>query len=105
MDPNETLKRLLEEARQGIRFARPDAMTIAELVEALDGWIRKGGFLPTDWERKLTLSVLATGLPQALVEVKGQRDAAVTLLRKFMSATGNGALDSVRSQAAELLGE
>ena len=26
-----------------------DAYRLAELVEALDGWISRGGFLPRDW--------------------------------------------------------
>lgn len=29
-----------------------DAMRLAELVEALDGWISKGGFLPDAWARR-----------------------------------------------------
>lgn len=28
-----------------------DAYRLAELVEALDGWLSKGGFLPKRWER------------------------------------------------------
>jgi hypothetical protein len=27
------------------------AMRLAELVEALDEWIKSGGFLPEDWQR------------------------------------------------------
>lgn len=29
-----------------------DAVRLSELVEALDGWISGGGFLPKAWERK-----------------------------------------------------
>lgn len=28
-----------------------DAERLAELVEALDGWIRRGGFLPDAWRK------------------------------------------------------
>ena len=28
-----------------------DALRLAELVQALDEWIRKGGFLPVTWQR------------------------------------------------------
>jgi hypothetical protein len=28
-----------------------DAVRLAELVQALDAWIVKGGLLPEDWER------------------------------------------------------
>ena len=28
-----------------------DSFRLAELVEALNGWIRKGGFLPEQWKR------------------------------------------------------
>jgi len=30
---------------------RADAWRMAELVEALDGWIRGGGFLPSAWKK------------------------------------------------------
>lgn len=29
-----------------------DTACLAELVEALDGWLSRGGFLPARWERK-----------------------------------------------------
>ena len=54
MDPNANLKEqqrlsaeLLEGNEDGIDPIK--AYRLAELVEALDGWIRRGGFLPTDW--------------------------------------------------------
>jgi hypothetical protein len=31
-----------------------DARRMADLIEALDGWISSGGFLPTDWNRTRT---------------------------------------------------
>jgi hypothetical protein len=59
MDPNETLRRLREllSTRQNLDLDDPDndqelirvGDDIAELVEALDDWITKGGFLPKDW--------------------------------------------------------
>ena len=30
----------------------PDALRLAELVLALDEWIRGGGFLPANWAKK-----------------------------------------------------
>jgi hypothetical protein len=43
MDPNETL-RLMRDA-----LAEGDLETVAEMAEALDGWISTGGFLPDAW--------------------------------------------------------
>jgi hypothetical protein len=74
MDPNETLRRIraLSErivAREAERaeddsvdgslsscFANleaqeDDAVELAELTHALDEWLTKGGFLPTEWHR------------------------------------------------------
>jgi alkyl hydroperoxide reductase subunit AhpC len=47
MDPNAALQELL--AIAGAAERDPDRM--AELVEALDGWLRGGGFLPARWSR------------------------------------------------------
>lgn len=44
MDPNETLRELREAIRRG-----DDMLTIAELWEALDEWLSKGGFFPAKW--------------------------------------------------------
>ncbi len=62
MDPNanlEELRRLVAriQAAQdrddgGAALDNHDAWRMAELVEALDGWLSKGGFLPKAWERK-----------------------------------------------------
>ena len=30
---------------------RDDAVTLSELVQGLDEWITKGGFLPADWRK------------------------------------------------------
>lgn len=60
MDPNETLKLLHETASdifeavdRGCSFAdlTEEAETMATLFNSLDEWIRKGGFLPTPWQR------------------------------------------------------
>jgi hypothetical protein len=54
MDPNENLKQQLAIAR-AILADKSDhsfgAVQLAELVEALDGWITKGGFLPDRWRK------------------------------------------------------
>ena len=63
MDPNETLKgmRLIAEhflsdqpGYQGTPDGEPtmdDARELAELVQAIDGWLSRGGFLPDAWKR------------------------------------------------------
>ena len=55
MDPNENLEeqRDLSEAlveSSDEEETQAQSNRLAELVESLDGWIMKGGFLPTEWE-------------------------------------------------------
>lgn len=54
MDPNQCLKeiRLLvsEMDTASDETAAINYGTLAERIKALDEWIMKGGFLPTDWE-------------------------------------------------------
>ncbi|QZE10369.1 hypothetical protein SEA_SCOOBYDOOBYDOO_18 [Mycobacterium phage ScoobyDoobyDoo] len=45
MDPNETLKMIRAALEEG------DDERAAEHFRDLDGWLSKGGFLPTDWVR------------------------------------------------------
>lgn len=59
MDPNANLKEQLEQVQlllYGKALSADDyvevAGRLAELVEALDEWLSKGGFLPGRWERK-----------------------------------------------------
>lgn len=59
MDPNANLfrqitlaTRIRHAADNGQKVSEADAEELAELVTALDNWIRRGGFLPTAWERK-----------------------------------------------------
>jgi hypothetical protein len=58
MDPNQNLKQQRELAAQIIRLRDKDAPhdqiadvadELAELVQALDGWLSRGGFLPSEW--------------------------------------------------------
>lgn len=60
MDPNANLKEMLElaasmqkayEDEGGNGIDQDDANRLAELVEALDGWLKGKGFLPTRWAR------------------------------------------------------
>jgi hypothetical protein len=55
VDPNATLARLRELARRCVQGALVDRMEteeMAELFEALDTWITRGGFLPEAWARE-----------------------------------------------------
>jgi len=59
MDPNETLRRMQEMAERVVRAAdvgsdvdEDDACDLADAVQALDGWLSKGGFLPDAWRAK-----------------------------------------------------
>lgn len=65
MDPNANLEeqrriaaRILqwtvEDAEDGAGELHADACRLAELVEALDGWLSKQGFLPSDWAKGRT---------------------------------------------------
>lgn len=51
MDPNANLSRQLELAEKTLEdeAASDDARELAELVLALHGWIKLGGFLPVAW--------------------------------------------------------
>lgn len=63
MDPNETLSILREAVERYERLRESGARdavtvatlvhladTIAEMFDALDGWITNGGFLPNSWQ-------------------------------------------------------
>lgn len=60
MDPNANLKAQLMTARVIIKsfenadseVSADDAFKLAELVLALDRWLKSGGFLPTGWGRR-----------------------------------------------------
>lgn len=49
MDPNATLARLRELAADGTHLTMTETEEMAELFEALDAWMSKGGFMPSDW--------------------------------------------------------
>ncbi len=53
MDPNETLDRIRDITTNMMAGEASDADVdlLPELVEALDQWITRGGFLPRDWQR------------------------------------------------------
>ena len=60
MDPNvclEELRKLAKLILDPPGYVSNDTQAtrgerLAELAQALDGWLSKGGFLPKDWERK-----------------------------------------------------
>jgi hypothetical protein len=59
MDPNENLTEQLQIAREmttdrdgGFTNQSESTLRLAELVIALDEWIRKGGFIPEAWDLK-----------------------------------------------------
>ena len=57
MDPNATLeemRRLMHAILNEVSTAQEDfanAERLAELVEAMDGWLSRGGFLPRSWQQ------------------------------------------------------
>lgn len=55
MDPDVCLERILELANHFIEEGDGDLDEVgemAELVLALNGWIKGGGFLPTEWRNE-----------------------------------------------------
>lgn len=52
MDPNANLAEQLRLARDPEEWDHDSGTRLAELVVALDEWIRKGGFLPDAWKPK-----------------------------------------------------
>ena len=58
MDPDANLKEQLELAQKfygqdDLTFDGEDVIRLAELVIALNEWIKNGGFLPKDWRPKI----------------------------------------------------
>lgn len=58
MDPNATLMELralaqahMDEGPEETGLDVADAVRMAELVQALDEWITRGGFLPDAWQK------------------------------------------------------
>jgi hypothetical protein len=57
MDPDSNLKEQLELSSSLLCCEEgadiySEALRLADLVEALDEWIKKGGFLPSAWSKK-----------------------------------------------------
>jgi hypothetical protein len=61
MDPDEALREMRKLSETLIRCGddhihleayAEDVVRLAELVQAIDGWLSKGGFLPRGWESK-----------------------------------------------------
>jgi hypothetical protein len=57
VDPDETLRQLrasIGDYRDAtsIAAAADAADRVADCAEALDGWLRGGGFLPVEWSRR-----------------------------------------------------
>jgi len=73
MDPNETLARLRALAQSGHRHGS-DVEAVAELVLALDEWLKKGGALPTQW---------AKPRPEQLFEVRLHCDGASMVVGRY----------------------
>ena len=49
MDPNATLARIRELTDPGTVIGHDEGAELAELVEALDRWLTRGGPLPEAW--------------------------------------------------------
>jgi hypothetical protein len=55
VDPNETLKTIRELVNRTNAYGDevpPFVLDLVHAIEDLDGWLRKGGFHPTDWSRQ-----------------------------------------------------
>jgi hypothetical protein len=55
MDPTANLKEIRETVAAIMRYddsADPDVIRLCELVESLDDWLARGGFLPKQWQTK-----------------------------------------------------
>lgn len=51
MDPNETLAIIRGNVNAIVWDTEADIVELAEAFEALDEWLKTGGFMPADWER------------------------------------------------------
>jgi hypothetical protein len=53
MDPNETLRQIRTLANRILNdeYTEYDSLELAELIDSLDNWILKGGFLPNNWQK------------------------------------------------------
>jgi hypothetical protein len=49
MDPNDCLKDMLALAKRYRECDDPQVARLCELVEAIDGWMSRGGFPPERW--------------------------------------------------------
>ena len=49
MDPNATYDELADLTNQALSGCEVDAIRLAELFEALDGWLKRGGYRPNSW--------------------------------------------------------
>jgi hypothetical protein len=52
MDPNATLAIIRANVSAIVWDDEADITELAEAFEALDEWLKTGGFMPTEWERK-----------------------------------------------------
>lgn len=80
MDPNANL----EEIRETIKSLRghendsdakiaTDGERLADLVEALDEWISKGGFVPTEWQNGTRKEALEFFLGASVTAIDGKK--------------------------------
>lgn len=82
MDPNVTLAELRRLAALAVerRADRNDADALGEHVQALDGWLTGGGFLPQAWaDQQIITRAIERGRLDPQHE-QGARDAARRLL-------------------------
>lgn len=56
MDPNETLRKMLDLSAEVLRGddSEDNCIALAQAVEDMHTWIIKGGFLPDRWKTKET---------------------------------------------------
>lgn len=84
MDPNETLRELLKLAESVPSCEeefQDDVARMGELIEALDGWLTKGGFLPRRWEKAPSSDTSLLVVLQQLIQSNEQLNRQVTDLQ------------------------
>ena len=99
MDPNEALKNAREYAARVLgadSLESDEAVALAESLQALDGWVQNGGFLPSDWAhaRGDTMRSLS-----AVLIKPGAKAEYVTMRARLIEKLGYDAFRDLQEEA------